>query len=307
MNSQLRNSQNSQGKNHESLNSLLNLGVLGVGPWAFIGSWELGVAELRSLRMTQPVDYDKIAGAYDARYERNDYSGVERILTGFVPRERGTDRARILEVGCGTGHWLRVLRDAQASCVGIDLSAGMLRVAKSTLTDAHLVRARAEALPAGDGRLARVFCVNALHHFTDPLAFIREARRVLEPGGGLLTFGLDPGSGRDRWWIYDYFPEALTADRRRYPATSRIREWMEAAGFSGCDTVEAQHAPRRLTIREAAERGFLDRASTSQLMVISDEAYERGLERLNRARRDGGDGVTLWSDLRIYATSSWVW
>jgi hypothetical protein len=38
------------------------------------------------------------------------------------------------------------------------------------------------------------------------VSFLDEARRVLRSGGRLMTIGLDPHLGIDRWYIYDYFP-----------------------------------------------------------------------------------------------------
>jgi len=242
------------------------------------------------------VDYDRIAAAYDGRYERNDYSGIEHALSEFL----SVEARRVLEVGCGTGHWLRAFRDRDP--IGVDPAEGMLKVARTRLTDARLIRARAEALPFPAASVERIFCVNALHHFEDPAAFFREARRVLVNGGGLLTIGLDPHTGRDRWWIYDYFPTALVEDRRRYLPAASISELMQAAGFSRCDTREVMHMPAQMTVREAARRGFLDRASTSQLMVISDAEFEAG----NKSMRAAGNASMLRSDLRVYGTTGWI-
>src|SRR5436305_1167507 len=50
------------------------------------------------------ADYDSIAARYDRRYDLHDYAGVRETLLGFI----GESRA-ILEVGCGTGHWLTAL------------------------------------------------------------------------------------------------------------------------------------------------------------------------------------------------------
>ena len=248
------------------------------------------------------VDYDVIAAKYDTRYERNDYSGVADALSAFLEKAvRGA-----LEVGCGTGHWLRFLRQSGLNVVGVDPSHGMLNVARARRADARLLRAHAEAIPCRPATFDRVFCVNALHHFSDPAAFFCETRRVLVGGGGLLTAGLDPHTGRDRWWIYDYFPSVLGEDRRRYLPAARIRELMEAAGFSRCETREVQHMPAEMTVNEAARRGFLDRTSTSQLMVISEEEYEAGLKHIHRDDDAAGGRKILRSDLRVYGTTGWI-
>lgn len=240
------------------------------------------------------VDYDAVALTYDLRYECNSYDGVNAALQEFV-----SSAVDILEVGCGTGHWLQRLRGKDRRLVGLDPAWGMLMRARSGDFLASLIRGTAERLPLRDCSVDRVFCVNALHHFPDRIAFVREANRVLRAGGGLITIGLDPHDRMTRWWVYDFFPSALGADLRRYPPAGDIRRDMAQAGFGQVETVVAQQMPGAVPFDEAVEKGFLERASTSQLMVISETEYRSGVERLKRER------PLLTADLSLYATSGW--
>ncbi len=253
--------------------------------------------------MARCVDYDSIAAEYADRYRRNTYDGVSAAVTEFLRTDSALPIA--LEAGCGTGFWLESIRGISARVYGIDPAAGMLRVARSAAPAALLARARAEWLPFATRSIDRVFCINALHHFGDPSAFFAEARRVLRPGGAVFTAGLDPHTGRDRWWIYDYFPESLAADRERYRAASVIRDLMRSAGFQRAETREVQHIPRTLSLSDAQRMGFVDRSSTSQLMVISDDAYASGLGRLQAAAA-ADPAFLLRSDLRVYGTTAWL-
>lgn len=239
------------------------------------------------------VDYDAVAPAYDKRYEHQRYEQVERAVHQFLDGRSG---GSVLEVGCGTGHWLASIAELAAIVVGLDRSREMLHRARTTAHRALLAQATAEAIPFADARFDRVLCVNALHHFPDPATFLVECRRVLRPGGAFLTIGLDPHAGLDSWWIYEYFPGALVADRRRYLATPRLREMLAAAGFSTPRTEIVQHLPAERAFDVAVERGHLERHSTSQLMVISDAEYAAGIHRLHEER------PTLRADLRLYAT-----
>lgn len=254
--------------------------------------------------MTQRVDYDRVAATYNSRYEGNIYTGVEQTLSTFVEDCR-TPHHRVLEIGCGTGHWVHRLRQSNVIAFGLDLSAGMLQIARGTLAG-YLIRGRADSLPCRSASCDRLFCVNALHHFSDPAAFLIEARRVLRFDGAMLTVGLDPHNGQDQWWVYDYFPGALAADHKRYLPTDRIRDVMAAAGFSRCETRMIQHLPREMTVSEARSAGFLDRTSKSQLMVISDAEYEAGRKRIESFERANEGTKILRSDLRLYATIGWV-
>jgi ubiquinone/menaquinone biosynthesis C-methylase UbiE len=247
--------------------------------------------------VAQRLDYDAIAGVYDRRYEQNDFSGIERTVQSFAGTAPG---AVVVEVGCGTGRWLRLLRAAGIRITGMDASLGMLVRAK-----APVAQAVAEYLPYASRSIDRVFCVNAFHHFTDKRAFLGEARRVLRPGGQLMIVGLDPHSDIAQWYVYDYFPSALANDRRRYAATGQIREWMHQAGFTGCATREAQHSPARIEAGTALREGRLDRTAASQLALLTDAEYQHGIERI---RKDSalaatrGTTLELTADLRLYAT-----
>lgn len=253
------------------------------------------------------VDYDAIAHDYDRRYEREEYSGVEQALREFV----GDDRARsVLDVGCGTGYWLARLADLGfPSLAGIDSSLHMLARAQARAAAYDLRHGRAEHLPWPDASFDRVYCINALHHFEDKSRFISEARRVLRSAGGLLSIGLDPHVGLDRWTVYDCFDGTLETDRQRYPPTTHIRSWMAAAGFERASTFAAMHAPVRTPARDALDSGGLDRAATSQLTLLSSQAYSDGIARIWQQiwdAEDRGDTFHVYADLTLYATVGWI-
>lgn len=248
--------------------------------------------------MTARVDYDAVAPGFDRRYGTFDYRGVAQALLAFVAASTRDSSPRVLEAGCGTGHWLRLLTDHTPSrLVGLDLSAGMLRVACTAVPEAPLIRARADALPLAAATFDAVVCINAVHHFDDPHTFIRDARRVLRPGGGLFVAGLDPHAGMDTWWLYDAFPEALEADRRRYPPAAALRAWMADAGFEAVESSVVQRWTGALTGEALVQRQMLRRDGTSQLMVIPDEAYSAGV-----ARVTSDLSAVRHTDLHVFAT-----
>ena len=129
------------------------------------------------------VDYDKVAPFYDRRYEDYKYEGIQRSVFEFVGRYLAS---RVLEVGCGTGYWLALLREGGFTVFGLDLSNNMLRRSKARLPDLALVLGEAEKLPWSDGCLDRIICVNSFHHFNSKQAFLFEAHRVLRSHGGIL-------------------------------------------------------------------------------------------------------------------------
>ena len=255
------------------------------------------------------TDYDRIADRFDTRYRFYGYDGVRDTLINFL----GAPPCSVLEVGCGTGHWLSAVSEAglTPSPYGIDPSEPMLaqaaaRSATASAARPRLARARAEALPFADASFDRLFCVNALHHFTDRATFFAEARRVLRPGGGLLTIGKDPHTDQDDWWVYTYFEETRAIDRARFARVRTLRGEMALAGFAWTESMEADHVEVVRPAAEALANGVVDASFTSQLTVLSAEEFSHGAERLRQANDAAGGELQLVADFRLYATLGWV-
>lgn len=235
--------------------------------------------------MNRRTDYEAIASSFDRRYQGREweYAGVEAALLAFLGTAR--DRA-ILEVGCGTGHWLKLLYDQGWHVQGLDASPGMTRQARRLVPQVEVVDGRAERLSWKDSVFDRVFCINAFHHFDGKQMFLDEARRVLRPGGGLFTVGLDPHAGLDRWWVYEFFEGVLALDRERYASAPRIRTWMSERGFMECHTTEVQLSHSKMSFREALSKRLIDKNAMSQLAILTETEYQTGLETMAQVNED---------------------
>lgn len=230
--------------------------------------------------MRQHVDYDQVASTYDERFVSDTPEGVGHALLDMA---QALSPERVLEVGCGTCHWLAQMCPVAQELYGLDLSAGMLRQARSRETQLELVRGYAGQLPFGPSAIDLVFCVNAIHHFEEPQEFVSEALRVLRPGGVLVIVGGDPHGRRDSWYVYDYFDGTYEADLERFPGWRTTLGWMAESGF---ERAEAKEVERILDIkrgREVLADPFLRKNSSSQLAILTDAAYAAGLERIELA------------------------
>jgi demethylmenaquinone methyltransferase/2-methoxy-6-polyprenyl-1,4-benzoquinol methylase len=97
----------------------------------------------------------------------------------------------VLDLACGTGDFCRDLAAAGYRAVGVDLSAGMLAAANTTVP---LVHADILRLPVPDAAVDGVTCGFALRNVVDLRGLFRELARVVRPGGriGLLEVAEPP-------------------------------------------------------------------------------------------------------------------
>jgi SAM-dependent methyltransferase len=130
--------------------------------------------------------YDRVAVAY-ADHFRDELANLPvecRSLELFASLVDGP----VLEVGCGTGLATAYLHDLGVAVTGVDLSPGMLDVARRTCPDVEFEEASMLALPHADGAFDGVLAFYSTIHVPDeelPTA-LSELARVLRPGGPLM-------------------------------------------------------------------------------------------------------------------------
>ena len=100
--------------------------------------------------------------------------------------------AAVLDVGCGTGALLRELESRlpnEIDLAGVDPAPAMLEVARGKLRPGSRIRleeASAEQLPFQNETFDLVISTVSFHHWSDQPAGLREAARVLKPGGRIV-------------------------------------------------------------------------------------------------------------------------
>lgn len=191
------------------------IGIEGVAMLrAFVGEYDRPFLERRIARVRELLDqrdqlgtsrdvpavsaadgYDAWAPTYDTQQNGllgPDAQTIAPLVDALVP-------GIVLEAACGTGRHLQRLIEKGWHGIGVDISPGMLAVARQKMPDVDLREGRLEDLPVASGSVDLVLCTLALEHVRDLETVYQEFARVLRPGGRLVitdTLGLVIGTRR---------------------------------------------------------------------------------------------------------------
>ena len=193
-------------------------------------------------------DYRRLLAPFHAEADARRETAALREILALAQDDR------VLDLGCGWGRHLTLLRDAGHDVTGLDLSLHLLRQVPAPRPP--LVAADMRAVPFADASFDVVLnLATSLGLFLeddDALAALREIRRVLKPGGRFLLEGMhrdDVEAGfapRVRWFLDD--GTQVRARRRWDPARGISQEVLRWKGPGG--EGEKRHT---LRIRSALE------------------------------------------------------
>ncbi len=235
-------------------------------------------------------DYDQMASEYAQHRHVNPVVLQKLANSGLCPT------SNVLEVGCGTGNYLAGLEAAAGcQCWGIDPSRQMLAKARAQSRSICFMIGRAEQMNLPQDFFDLVFSVDVVHHLTEHTAYFREAQRVLRPGGKVCTVTDSEDLIRRRSLHTAYFPETVEIDLARYPNMNELRKWMECAGFVNIVEEDAAFAYHRTDMQAFRDKAF------SVLHLISEEAFRKGLQRMEQALR-AGPIPCVWRYVLLWGT-----
>ena len=165
------------------------------------------------------ADWDRIRSLHVAESE----------VEGAIGEALGPGPFRLLvDLGTGTGRILELFADRYARGLGFDLNQAMLAYARSKLSRAQLTQAQVRhgdiyALSLPDGVADAVVMHQVLHFLSEPALAIREAARVLAPGGRLLIADFAPHD-------LEFLREKHAHDRLGFEP-AQVAQWMKDAGL----------------------------------------------------------------------------
>jgi ubiquinone/menaquinone biosynthesis C-methylase UbiE len=196
-----------------------------------------------------------LAPAYDRMSRSSEEAGLGDMRQGLLADATG----RVLEIGAGTGVNLAHYGDGIESLVLTDPEPPMLkrlqRAANEHAPDAQVLQAPAEDLPFEDDSFDAVVSTLVLCGVDDQPKALREARRVLRPGGRLLFIehvrSDDPGLARfqDRMNRINRFVAGCECNRQTLSAIEA--EQFEVSRIEHADTPKAPKFVRPLIVGSA--------------------------------------------------------
>ena len=192
--------------------------------------------------MSTYEQYDRVSASYD----RTRVPIGAEIITGCLTAcGRPLAEVTLLDAGCGTGAYTKALIGHVGRIRAVDMSAGMLRVARAKLREeaaagrVRFDRASVLELPYGDDSFDGVMVNQMLHHletgerddYPGHRRALAEFYRVLRPGGVLVINVCSHAQFRRGFWYYDLLADALVAVAKRNITMPALAAMLAEVGF----------------------------------------------------------------------------
>lgn len=201
------------------------------------------------------------------------------------------DASSIVNVGAGAGSY----EPSALEVTAVEPSAAMRAQRPAHLSEA--IDATAEALPFADDSFDAAMATVTIHQWADTDRGLRELRRVSRGPVVILTFD---GDALDSFWLADYAPELIAAERRRYPAIAHVCDVLGGACTVADVAVPIDCIDGFAEAYYGRPERFLDpavRQSQSAWVFVDRPAVDRAVERL-RDDLDSGEWDRRYGPLR---------
>ena len=177
------------------------------------------------------LDHAAVRNFYDHVYYgdgasmRSISTHLARLAKGFEPWHG----KRVLDVGCGTGEWLKAVTKLGAVPAGIDISRVATEICRRSLPQAEFHCGPAEELPFADQEFDFISCLGSLEHFINLGAVLREMIRVAKPDAMFLLLVPNADFLPRRLGLYSGTQQASLREEAK--SLEQWQELFEAAGL----------------------------------------------------------------------------
>ncbi|MFN2508033.1 MAG: class I SAM-dependent methyltransferase [Chthoniobacterales bacterium] len=227
--------------------------------------------DAESFKLRDASSYDPVSATFDRLTERF----TVPLARTLVELAELRDAERVLDLGSGTGvvaFQAAAVMKPTAKIIGVDLSEGMLQVAKRKALENELadtvrfVTGDVEELEFADASFDRVLSLFAILHFPNPAIALGEMHRVLRPGGRLV---IGFGSGPPLFSV-----SALRHFFRRIPELfHRLRgAWLSAPDF--LEHLVRKHLPAAEQPEESQLARSHCRPATAVPVLLRDAGFQ---------------------------------
>ena len=175
---------------------------------------------------------------------------------------------RILDVGCGSGFFLRALDAARWDRAGVEISEGAAEAARRAIGGDRIFTGTLNQAAYSDSEFDVVTLWSALEHTNQPRSTLVEARRILKPGGSLIVQLPNADSYQLRLFSGHWF--ALDVPRHRYHFTPKTLEWLlSGIGFSSYHMTFFSKAHNAHSLRQSLKAMLWPNPSTRALFYLA--------------------------------------
>lgn len=173
------------------------------------------------------------------KFENKEYDvfgkkGYNRIIGEFNWLVKPKAGETLVDFGCGTGAFTKYLIQFNLKLIGIDISPKCINYAKSKFPEINFIRDDIEKTNFSSNSVDIVVFSGVLHHFDDFTKTIKEAHRILKPGGRIFAY--DPNKNNPIMWLYrdensPFCSKKGRTDNERLLTIEEIKEKLIEVGF----------------------------------------------------------------------------
>jgi len=158
---------------------------------------------------------------------------LDALIDRYLPNQG--NGLRVLDVGCGTGHYMSRLRSRGFDVAGVDGSEEMLLHARRNNPESRLECADVDRIPFGDAEFDYVLCIEVLRYLPDISGAITQLSRLLKPGGTALATAASPLNLNGYYVINriasSYGVRGLVPLRQYFHSSRRLKRDFLESGF----------------------------------------------------------------------------